>query len=224
MLLIPIILILLLLTLMATLFRRWQRRKRKQASISQLQRWAAEHQALDPTLQKWMTRLSAQEAEVLFDLLNGYCTSLNWELAWLFAPQIKKAPVLQALLEENVSAYARAILLSLQMEEDVRAYQAYVTFERRPTARSQQTLVEQLYHKVDQGGLTPPVKRLLGRFSRKGVTTKQQVTAIQQAFERDPAQAMELLKETLTNDATLVVQQFREEAAPPVLSSAAAAA
>ncbi len=221
--LLGIIIFLLLFLMLTTFWRRRQARRRKQASVLQLRTWAAEHQALDPALQQWMKRLSATEAEVLFDLLNGYCTSLQWELTWLFAPQIKKAPALQAILEENVSAYARTILLALQMEADVQAYQAYVAFEQKPTDRSHRTLVEQLYVKVDDGGLTPQVKRFWGRFSRKGVTTKQQVTAIQQAFERDPAKAMAFLKEALSNDAAEVVQQARQELAPALMPNSAMA-
>ncbi len=219
-----IIIFLLLLLTLTTFWRRRQERQQKRAHILQLRAWAADHQALEPALQQWITRLSAKEAELLFDLLSGYCASLQWELTWLFAPQIKKAPALQAVLEESVSTYARTILVALQMEVDVQAFQTYVAFAQKPTARSHRPLVEQLYHKVDQGGLTPPAKRLWSRFSRKGTTTKQQITAIQQAFERDPAKAMEFLKETLSTDAAVIVQQVRQELAPTLLASSAVAA
>lgn len=218
------IIFLLLLLALTTFWRRRQERKQKRASVLQLRAWAAGHQALDPALQQWIARLSANEAELLFDLLNGYCTSLQWELTWLFTPQIKKAPALQSIVEESVSHYARTILIALQMESDVQAYQTYVAFEQKPTARSHRLLVEQLYHKIDQGGLTPPVKRFWSRFSRKGATTKQQITAIQQAFERDPAKTMEFLKEALSTDAAVVVQQVRHELDSTLLVSSAATA
>ncbi|MCB0107634.1 MAG: hypothetical protein KDE53_17055, partial [Caldilineaceae bacterium] len=153
----------------------------------------------------------------LLDLLDGYCKSLNWELRWLFAPQIKKAPALRLALEESVSAYVRAILHSLQMEADIQAYQAYVAFEKNPTGRKQRTLVQQLYQKVNDDHFTPPTKRLLGRFRRKDPTTKAQVAAIQQAFERDPARTMALLKDVLAADAVVTVAQVRHELTPPVL-------
>lgn len=219
-----IALILLSILILAIWWRRRREQKERQERIQQLRTWALRHEALDPALQQWIQRLSATEAEVLLELLQGYCASLNWELSWLFAPQIKKAPVLQAALEESVSSYVRTILRSLQMEADVRAYQRYVVFEKNPTARKQRTLVDQLYTKVNEGGLTPPAKRFLGRFTRKNATPKQQVEAIQHAFERDPAQAMEFLKEALADNADIVVQQAREELAPAVLTVPAGAA
>ncbi|MEZ4664711.1 MAG: hypothetical protein R2911_44830 [Caldilineaceae bacterium] len=220
------LLILLIIALFAVgmVWRRTRAAKQRRQQIAQLRRWATEHNALEPALQQWIQRLSTTEAEVLLELLNGYCTSLNWELNWLFAPQIQKAPALKMVLEESVSAYARAILHSLQMEADVAAFHAYVAFEKKPNARKQRPLVQQLYAKVNDAQLTPPTKRFLGRFARKEASTKAQVAAIQQAFERDPARAMAALKQVLATEAAFTVAQVRQELTPPVLLSAAGAA
>ncbi len=223
--LVIVILILLLVVLVVRFFwQRWRTHKTRRLQLTQLRQWAAAHDALEPPLQRWLQRLPASEAQVLLELLDGYCKSLNWELHWLFAPQIKKAPALKVALEESVSAYVRAILHSLQMESDVQAYQAYVAFEKNPTGRKQRALVQQLYQKVNDEHLTPPTKRLLGRFRRKDPTPKAQVAAIQQAFERDPARAMALLKDVLTADAAVTVAQVRQELTPPVLLTPAGSA
>jgi len=219
-----IIFILVLLLILGFFGRRSYDRKQRAMRIEQLREWATEHDALEPALQQWIQRLPADEAQILVELLDGYCTSLNWELNWLFAPQIKKAPALKRALEEHVSAYARAILYSLQMEADVVAYQAYVAFEKNPHARRQSSLVQQLYQKVDDAHLTPPVKRFFGLFSRKTPTHNDQVTAIQQAFDRDPARAMAALKEVLVTDATVTAVQVRQELYPSTLSVPAGAA
>lgn len=217
----------LILSTIAIINHFWQKRralKRRQLQIRQLRQWASEHDALEPVLQQWLQRLTAAEAETLYTLLSGFCASLNWELSWLFAPQIQKAPELKRALEESVSAYARAILLSLQMEADVAAYQAYVAFAKKPSARKQRPLVEQLYQKLDQVEPAPVAKRFFGRASRKKLTPKQQVAAIQAAFDKHPAQTMHLLKEVLAGDAAAVVEQVRHDLAPAPLTLAAGAA
>ncbi|MEZ4713388.1 MAG: hypothetical protein R3A44_39745 [Caldilineaceae bacterium] len=198
--------------------------KNRRRQIEQLRSWAAAHSALEAPLQEWILRLPPTEAEVLWGLLDGYCTSLNWELSWLFAPQIAKAPALKAVLEESVSAYARAIVHSLQMEADVAAYQAYSAFAKNPTARKQRHLVEQLYQKIDDAHLTPPTKRLLGRLGSKKVSTKNKAAAIQQAFERDPARAMAALKQVLDADAAYTVAHVRQELTQPLLGTPVGAA
>lgn len=210
------VILLLILFYIGVIWRRRRARKQREQRIEQLRQWAAEHRLLEPALQQWIQRLPAPEAQILLELLDGYCTSLNWELNWLFAPQIKKAPALKLALEENVSAYARAVLHSLQMEADVRAYQAYVTFEQKPHAPKQKSLVQQLYHKVNDETFVPPTKRFFSRFGRKNHTNPDQVAIIQQAFERDPARAMAALKEVLATDAANVAMQVRQEMRHPM--------
>jgi hypothetical protein len=218
-----IVIILLSVLVLGVFWRRRRERKQKQQRIEQLRTWAAQHQALDPVVQAWIQSLTASEAEVLVELLNGYCTSLNWELGWLFAPQIKKAPVLHDALEESVSAYAHAILRSLQLEADVRAYQAYLAFDKKPDARKQRALVQQLHAKVDDHGLAPSPGGFLRRFRRKEVTRQEQIAAIRHAFERDPAQTMALLKETLVDEADAVVRRLHADPAASAPSVSAAA-
>jgi hypothetical protein len=213
-----VLLVLLLFFVIAWVWRRRWARRQRTLRIRQLRAWVANHHVLDPAVQQWMQRLSAAEAEELLQLLQGYCTSLNWELNWLFAPQIKKAPALKIVLEESISAYIHAILVSLQMEEDVQAYQAYLAFEKKPTARKQGAFVEALYRKIDHGQLPPSAKTRLSRFMgkaapwkaatstvgpRKAATRKEQVAAIQQAFEHDPARTMAALKAVLVSDSPL---------------------
>ncbi|MEZ4734838.1 MAG: hypothetical protein R3E79_47705 [Caldilineaceae bacterium] len=215
--------LLLLLIIGFELQRRQRNRRRKQTLTQQLYTWADQTLTLDPELQQWIHRLPAAEASVLVNLLTGYCTSLNWELAWLFAPQIERAPVLKQALEESVSAYARAILTSLQMEEDVRAYQVYLAFARKPTARHQRRLVQRLYPKVQtgKGGLgaaEPREWRFLPKFSTgkknkantRPPTHKEQIAAIQRAFDQNPVYAMEALKEVLAEEAAQTIAQARQ--------------
>ena len=193
------------------LFWRFKRaRLQKQERTQQLLAWAARHKAMDPVLQQWILRLPADEAGVLLDLVNGYCTSLNWELDWLFAPQIAKAPVLKAALEDSVSAYANSILGSLQMAEDVDAYKAYLAFDRKPVARKQRTLVQHLYARIDEQNGTRSAKKVLGRFRSAKVTRQQKISAIRQAFEHDPAGAMVHLKETLASKVDMDIQQRQQ--------------
>ncbi|MEZ4868198.1 MAG: hypothetical protein R3C14_43120 [Caldilineaceae bacterium] len=218
-----LILILLLLGL-GYLMRRRQQQQRKQTLTRQLYAWASQTPTLEPDLQQWIQRLPAPEAAVLVDLLSGYCASLNWELAWLFAPQIERAPTLKQALEESVIAYARAILTGLQMEEDVRAYQAYLAFARKPTARKQRPLVQKLYPKLQAEA--PPARAASSKLSwlpwssakqkantkQKSLSRKEQITVIQRAFDHNPARAMELLKEVLAEEAASTVAQAKQQA------------
>lgn len=187
----------------------------QQVRIRQLRSWAKENQALDPVVQVWIAQLSTAEMEVLLDLLQGCCLSLKWELDWLFTSQIKKAPALQSALTESVNAYARMILLSLHMEDDVRAYHAYLAFDKQPHARQQHAIVRQLYTKIYGGNASASSPKLFRRFARTGTSYKEQVAAVQQAFERDPMRTMAAFKELLAADAT-TPQQANQTAAPPI--------
>ncbi len=184
----------------------------QQARIRHLRTWAKENPALDPIVQLWIAQLPAAEVAVLLDLLHGCCLSLKWELDWLFTPQIEKAPALQSALTESVNAYARMILLSLHMEEDVRAYHAYLAFDKQPYARQQQAIVQQLYAKIYGGDGRAVSKKLFRRSARAGTSHSEQVAAVRQAFDRDPMRTMAAFKDLLaaatpTNQATQAPSQ-----------------
>lgn len=207
----------------------WQRRRERQRKLAltrQLYAWAGKQATLDPVLQQWIKRLPANEAAVLVELLEGYCHSLQWELAWLFAPQIERAPVLKAALEESVMTYAHSLLTALQMEADVQAYQTYVMFSGKPAARKHRPLVGKLYKQLDQAGLTvvpePPTKAsFLRRYlpqrptnakaAQKALTHKEQVATIQRVFTQEPARAMESLKQVLLQDAVQTVADVQPQ-------------
>lgn len=201
-----ILFLILILAVIGMLWRqRYQRQKRQQA-LRELRRWVGEHTAIDPDLQRWVSGLSAAETHVLLDLLNGYCASLNWELAWLFSAQLEKAPMLKQALEEGVIAYACSILASLQLVDDVHAYKTYVALTQKPADRKQFTLVQKLYSAFSERGVIVPVKPKR-RWFRQQLTRKQQITAVIDAFEQDPALAMETLKLLLIDEALADVQQ-----------------
>lgn len=204
-------LIFLVLLFAVTLLLRRQQRQHQRALIRQFYTWVGQPHGLDATLQQWINALSDAEAELLVKLLQGYCASLNWELEWLFAPQIEKAPLLRDALVDSVRAYARTILTSLQMEVDVRAYQAYVAFSRKPTNRKQSALVQKLYRQISAAGIIPPLEKVKRRFLSKQPTRKHQITVIQQAFEQKPAQAMEVLKQLLIEDAATSVRAIKPQ-------------
>lgn len=196
----------------------WQRRytrRRRQMTIQQLRRWIGTHADIDPGLQYWVSRLTTAEASVLVELLTGYCTSLNWELSWLFTPQMEKAPALQQAIEEGVIAYARSILASLQLSDDAHAYKAYLTLVQKPTNRKQFALIQKLYNTLNESGLVTPVatKRT---WLRRQPTRKQQIAAVYQAFDQAPALAMETLKTLLIQEAETDIQQLTQVKPPPV--------
>lgn len=188
----------------------WQRRneqKRRRLVLRQLRSWLGAQQALEPTLQRWANGLSTREASVLLDLLSGYCTSLNWELNWLFAPQLQKVPALKQAIEEGVMAYAGSILASLQLVEDVQAYHAYVALLQKPNSRQQFTLIQKLYNALSAQGIIPPVtpKR---QWFRRQPTRKQKIVAVIESFDREPTRAMATLKSLLETEALADVQQL----------------
>jgi hypothetical protein len=164
------------------------------------------HEEIDPQLQRWINGLSVNEVEVLFELLDGYCTSLNWELTWLFAPQLEKSPVLKRAIEEGVITYACSILASLQLQEDMHAHKAYLAMSKKPAARKQFTLVQKLYVGLQARGLieTPNNKR---KWLQRQPTRKQKIAAVTQVFDKDPALAMETLKGLLANEAIADIER-----------------
>ena len=173
----------------------------RQARIRHLRTWAKENQALDPIVQMWIAQLSTAEMVVLLNLLHGCCLSLKWELDWLFTPQIEKAPALHSAVTESVNVYARMILLSLHMEDDVRAYHAYLAFDKQPHARQHHAIVRQLYTKIYGGDGRSSSNKFFRRSASAGTSHKEQVVAVRQAFDRDPMRTMAAFKELLAAEA-----------------------
>jgi len=189
--------VLLPLLIIGLLLQRWRVLYRTQKRIRHLQTWGTQSAMIDPVARQWLQQLPHTQLEVLLDLLQGYCASLNWELDWLFDPQLKKAPALHAALEESVATYLRVLLLSLQMTEDVHAYHAYLAFDKQPYAHRQRMLAQQLYARLHHQRVPPKVQGFFSRFSRTTRRYQDQVTAIRQAFADDPARAMAALKAVL---------------------------
>lgn len=192
-----ILAVLLPLFIIGLLLQRWRMLYRTQKRIRHLQQWGTQSVMVDPVARQWLQQLPPAQLKVLLELLHGYCASLNWELDWLFAPHLKKAPALHAALEESVATYLRVLLLSLQMTEDVQAYQLYLAFDKQPYANRQRLLVQQLYARLHHQRVPPKTARFFSRFSRTSARDQDQVAVIRQAFADDPARAMAALKDLL---------------------------
>ena len=235
MLLLPVIVLFSLAIVLGAQQRR-KRRRRKQAMIRQLYAWAETNSTLEPELKQWIQRLPDADAALLVEQLTAFCAKLNWELTWLFAPQIERAPMLKQALEESVGAYVRAVLTGLRMEPDVRAYHRYLAFASQPKARKHRPLVEKLYPKIQielpPAESTAPRKlAFLSRFTTgkgrksadKPPNRQEQIAAIQRAFELNPGQTMEALKQTLAEEAQGNLAQAKQYGTPtnvPALSGA----
>ncbi len=210
-----IVLLLLLIVLAAgvTLFIRRRTQQQRHRRLRQLRQWLGAQHNDNPYLQRWINGLSTSEAEVLLDLLTGYCTSLNWELTWLFTPQLQKVPALQQALEEGVKTYAGSILTALQLGEEVQLYKAYSALVQKPTQRKQFALIQKLYQELTQRGaitIDPNAKR----WFRRRPTRRQQINAVIDAFEREPVLAMAVLKLLLVTAAQADVEQLTGVALP----------
>jgi len=209
------------------LFLRWRHRKNeRKEDVREMRAWMVKYQSPNHAFQLWKYGLSLQESEVLMDLARGYCTSLNWDLEWLLSSQLEKAPVLESAVEIGVNNYLESVFVSLQTERDVQAYQVYQAFEKKPTARKNRAMVEQLYDRLSRDGLIPKAKRLLGRVTRRQVNLNQQAAAIEHAFDNNAEHTMELLKEVLAGgeSSSVVTSQPQpipqQVAVPPVLANA----
>lgn len=210
---IVLLLVLILLIVGVGLLQRRRTQQQRRLRLRQLRQWLGAQHTSNPYLQRWVNGLSTSEAEVLLDLLSGYCTSLNWELAWLFTPELQKVPALQQALEEGVKTYAGSILTALQLGEEMQMYKAYSALVQRPTQRKQFALIQKLYQELTQRGvitIDPKAKR----WFRRQPTRKQQISAVIDAFEREPALAMSVLKALLVMEAQADVEQLTGVAAP----------
>lgn len=210
-----ILLLLIIFGVIGVLWRQRYLQKRRQQTLRQLRRWLGENAALDLELQRWMSGLSTKETEVLLDLLEGYCTSLNWELSWLFTPYLQKTPVLKQALEEGVIAYACSILASLQLVDDVYLYKTYVALAQKPKERKQFVLIRKLYKKLGEKGalVAADTKR---SWWRRQPSKHQQITAVMRVFDQDPALAMVTLKTLLIDEAEATVRQVADIMPLPV--------
>ncbi|MEZ4581227.1 MAG: hypothetical protein R3A10_06195 [Caldilineaceae bacterium] len=115
--------------------------------------------------------------------------------------------MLKDAVETTVAAYLEAVSRGQTMTDDVRAYHAYTAFVRKPRARKRRALVHVLYAQMQADGLVTPemssVQRLRAKLPgarkrEKAPSRKEQVAAIQRAFDADPARAMAALKQVLT--------------------------
>ena len=201
-----VLILILFLVIIGKLWQRRYQRNQRQLLIRHLRRWVGTNEEIDPQLQRWINGLSVNEVEVLFDLLDGYCASLNWELTWLFAPQLEKSPVLKRAIEEGVITYACSILASLQLQEDMHAHKAYLAMSKKPTARKQFTLVQKLYARLQERGLIEATNHKR-KWLQRQPSRKQKIAAVTQVFDKDPALAMETLKGLLVNEAVADIER-----------------
>ena len=203
------LLLVILLVVGGWLHQRRRTQKHRRLIMQQLRGWLSADETRDPQLQRWVNGLSTDEADVLLALVNGYFASLNWELRWLFSPQLQKTPLLQQAVEAAVLAYMRSILASLQLIDEVRAYNTYVDLLCKPNGRRQFSLIKKLYGAlVAQEIVEPTVKkrRILGSKAAR----KEQIAVVLGAFEREPAMAMATLKVLLAIEATADVQEMMD--------------
>ncbi|MEM7125864.1 MAG: hypothetical protein AAF702_06035 [Chloroflexota bacterium] len=216
----PIIVIILLPLLILGYFlgrrrKRIERRKKRVQQIHRLQRWMIQYQSEEPMFQLWKRSLSEKDSELLLELLEGYCTTLNWDLDWLLSSEIKKAPELQEALEVSISGYLETIFLSLQKDQDVQAYLSYLAFMEAPTAHKYRDLLKVLYGKLAQDGLIPLTQNSFRLLRWRRPTIKQQIAAIKYAFEQDPARPMQLLKEVLVEEGALKAAKVLQDMSVP---------
>ena len=204
---IPVLVLVLLLLLVGFILRRRRARRQRAARTRQFYAWVDQSPALDPELRQWFTRMPAPDAATVVARLSRHCAELNWELTWLFSPHFSQAPVLKDAVETTVAAYLQAVFTGQEMVDDVKAYHAYTAFVRKPMARRRRALVQALYTQMQKDGLVAPavssVQRLRdklpgARKREKAPSRKEQVAAIQRAFDADPARAMAALKQVLT--------------------------
>ncbi|MBI1296941.1 hypothetical protein GC175_18470 [bacterium] len=207
-----IVLLAAIVLIVAWIQQRRQARRQRQLLLRQLRAWLRADESLAPDLQRWIVTLSADEADVLLDLLNGYFASLNWELTWLFSPHLQKLPTLKQAAEEGVRAYMRSILASLQLVEDVSAYNTYLDLLKKPKERRQFSLIQKIYSELAAHKIVKPVAKKRGLFAQQTVR-KAQIAAVLEAFESSPDIAMRLLKTLLTAEATAEIQKMADPAA-----------
>ena len=207
------LLLLIVLAAGVALYMRRRTQQQRRLRLRQLRQWLGAQHSTNSHLQRWINGLSTSEAEVLLDLLTGYCTSLNWELTWLFTPQLQKVPALQQALEEGVKTYAGSILTALQLGEEVQMYKAYSALVQKPTQRKQFALIQKLYQELTQRGIIT-VDPKAKRWFRRQPTRRQKINAVIDAFEREPVQAMTVLKRLLVTAAQTDVEQLTGVALP----------
>ena len=188
-----------LLLAIGLVVRMQRMQEQRQMQRQRLRRWVTQHKSLDLDLRHWVLDLSEPETQVLLELLTGYCASINTQLDWIFSSKIANAPVLKSELEASVSIYLQTIFHFLQLEEDVIAFQAFLAFDKKPAARRQRRLVDQLYTNIKSQGPTESAKRLIQRFRPKKISRLEKIATIRQAFDNDPAATMTALKEIIAD-------------------------
>lgn len=217
-----IVLVAVIVLIFAWVQRRRRSRRQRVILLRQLREWLSADETLDPDLQRWINTLSADEADVLLDLLNGYFDSLNWELTWLFSPHLQKTPALKQALAEGVRSYMRSILASLQLVDDVRAYNTYLDLLKKPRGRHEYSLIQKIYSELAARKIVEPVTKKRGIFAQRAVY-KAQIESVFDAFERKPDAAMHSLKALLAAEAAAEIQQVMGTSATPTASTASAA-
>lgn len=92
-------------------FTQWMFPRRHLSSAPETHRlmmWAQRELPEDDALHPWLTSLSDAESEALTQAVTSFCAMWQFELAWLFDPQLVCFPELQVQLGEVVLNYCRA--------------------------------------------------------------------------------------------------------------------
>lgn len=182
--------------------RRAQERKRLQLVLLQVRAWLNAGELTDPDVRRWLSGISAQDADAMTTRLRAYLASLNWRPNWLFTPELKKSPALQQAVNESATTYLRSMLASQQLAHDARAYEIYLDMLQNRHKGRHSALIRGLYEALVAQQIIDPKTVRRRPFSRK-VSRKNQLMAVLSAFERQPEAAMQVLKTLLTDPALL---------------------
>jgi hypothetical protein len=100
-----------------------------------------------PAFSTWLDNLSEKELAAFVQRISGFCADLNFELTWLFDPEIDNAPALKEALTELVLLFALVQWKALEAQDDIKVFSTFLAWQagkaRKLTPKLFMRLVEQ---------------------------------------------------------------------------------
>lgn len=162
----------------------------------------------------WLGGLSDKDLELFTQKVTRFCATLNFDIAWLNDPQVRREPELLQAVEDAVLLYSLAAWRANNVQQDVKSFLAYRAWLAKP---NQHKAFGQKLHQVlvESGWVTVPSELYLASEKER---LAQAIAAIRKVADENPPALHVALRQVSANGESLPAPAPAPALAPAVLA------
>lgn len=110
------------------------------ALVAPFREWIENELQTEKTLQSWLLKLPEPGFALLTDHIAAFCVEMNFNLAWLFDPQLAVVPDLKRTMRSVVIDYCQACYKSIPIQVEAQLFAKYQELLRPSKSKQVQAL------------------------------------------------------------------------------------